>query len=536
MVAAPHVPETVSLSLETVLERKGRILDVGSSQLSRIRQSMSRADQVLLASYREVVTDVATLRRAAPGLLSLSRYPSRVANLQEKLNSIEDRLSSRSSQFSNQLKPVTIESLQSALPPKAVLLEWIRYVPFNPKASKQEQGWGAPHYAVYVLKPIGDPVLIDIGEAHAIEAQVMGLLSALRHQGQQHAIPALAGELDRLLVQPLRPHLGSVEQLLIAPDGQLNLLPFSVLQDAAGHYLADQYELTYLTSGRDLLRPAIPSEPSRPSLLVADPDFNSASGSHALTSKPSASTRRTGERAARGSNYKSLGGTAKEARDLKRLPQLAPIQILTKTLATETAVKQVRSPRILHLATHGFFDPDLPDTFAAASRGAILDLIDQRHPAPQGENPLLRSGLVLAGANHGKSDKDDGFLTALEVSSIDLSGTQLAVLSACETGVGQVHNGEGVYGLRRALVLAGVRTQVVSLWKVDDAATQVFMGDYYRHVLNGMGRSAALRATQQKMRNDPKEPAWVDPYYWAAFVAIGDPSPLPDERLSSATK
>lgn len=146
-------------------------------------------------------------------------------------------------------------------------------------------------------------------------------------------------------------------------------------------------------------------------------------------------------------------------------------------------MKRAQSPRILHIATHGFFLPNLPEAVHATSRGAVLDL-DERRPGPSGENPLLRSGLVLAGANQRKSGDDDGLLTALEVSSLDLTGTQLSVLSACQTGVGQVQNGEGVYGLRRALVLAGVRTQVVSLWKVDDAATQAFMGHYYRPVVS----------------------------------------------------
>ncbi len=143
--------------------------------------------------------------------------------------------------------------------------------------------------------------------------------------------------------------------------------------------------------------------------------------------------------------------------------------------------------------------------------------------APKGENPLLRSGLALAGANRLRSGRDDGVLTALEVAGLDLAGTELAVLSACETGVGAVQNGEGVYGLRRALVLAGVRTQIASLWKVNDAATKDLMIDYYRRLQAGTGRSQALREAQFTMLKDP---ARAHPYYWASFITIGEEKAL----------
>jgi len=149
-------------------------------------------------------------------------------------------------------------------------------------------------------------------------------------------------------------------------------------------------------------------------------------------------------------------------------------------------------------------------------------------PLPLGENPLLRSGLALAGANLRRSgDNDDGILTAAEAAQLDLRGTQLVVLSACETGLGDVQQGEGVYGLRRALVLAGAQAQLVSLWKVADAKTQALMVDYYERLLKGEGRSAALREAQLAMIANP---ATQHPYYWAAFVPIGNWTPLATNR------
>jgi len=491
-------------------------------------------DQALWEQYVAVQTNWATLNLRGPGPLSTDQYRTRRAELEQEAEKITTKLSNRSSQFRAVLEPVTLTQVQQALPSHAVLLEWVRYHPFNPKAILKESRWGAPRYALYVLKPQGAPHIVDLGEADILEAQVTELLASVDRPGSLQGTQDLARNLYRRLLQPVQAHLSSAKQLLLSPDGQLNLLSFAVLQDFSGHYLADQFELTYLTSGRDLLRPAPLAKGSRLSLLVADPAFGTTTVTTRKSTSP-ASTRRSVDVDRGDLRFERLQGTAKEARDLGALLKLAPSQVLTQERATEAAVKQAKSPRILHLATHGFFLGDLPEVSPSVSRGATFD-VDQRLPVPSGENPLLRSGLALAGANQRQSGNDDGLLTALEVANLDLSGTQVAVLSACKTAVGQVQNGEGVYGLRRALVLAGVRTQVVSLWKVDDTATQVFMGMYYRNVLGGMGRSAALQATQRKMRENQKRPAWAHPYYWAAFVVIGDASPLPNERLSSATK
>jgi CHAT domain-containing protein len=144
-----------------------------------------------------------------------------------------------------------------------------------------------------------------------------------------------------------------------------------------------------------------------------------------------------------------------------------------------------------------------------------------------GENPLLRSGLALAGANALHSGGEDGILTALEASGLDLWGTRLVVLSACETGVGKVSNGEGVYGLRRALVIAGAESLVMSLWQVDDLSTRDLMTRFYRKLENGEGRSAALRSAQLETLT---QPAQRHPFYWAAFQLTGDGSPIKEWR------
>ncbi|HVK56719.1 MAG TPA: CHAT domain-containing protein [Burkholderiales bacterium] len=189
-------------------------------------------------------------------------------------------------------------------------------------------------------------------------------------------------------------------------------------------------------------------------------------------------------------------------------------QVLTGAQATETALKRAAGPVVLHIATHGFFLPNRPEESASddgASRGP---------EAPRGENPLLRSGLALAGANQRDGgDGEDGVFTALEAAGLDLWGSKVVVLSACETGLGAINNGDGVYGLRRALMLAGAETQVTSLWKVDDAATRDLMRGYYRRLKTGKGRTEALRDVQKAML---QRSGRSHPYYWAAFIPIGD--------------
>jgi CHAT domain-containing protein len=193
--------------------------------------------------------------------------------------------------------------------------------------------------------------------------------------------------------------------------------------------------------------------------------------------------------------------------------------------ATKAAWESAPAPAVLHVATHGFFLPDARyrlDEAGAAFRGLVLD--ESPVVAGPGVDPLARAGLVLASA--GGSDK--GLLSGLEIAAHDLSKTDLVVLSACETGMGEVEAGQGVYGLRRALVLAGVPSQVISLWKVDDEATRDLMIAFYDGLRRNESPSAALRKAKLSLLSRPQT---AHPFYWAAFIASGDPAqsvgPLP---------
>lgn len=315
---------------------------------------------------------------------------------------------------------------------------------------------------------------------------------------------------------PVRKLLGNAHTLLVSPDGTLSLVPFAAFVDEQSRYLVERYSISYLTTGRDLLRLQAQAASRHGPLVIANPNFDDDGSAN----PPRTSVARSapGNRSVNlaGFAFDPLPGTAKEAEALKGL--LRGATVLTGSKATEAALKLVPSPSILHIATHGFF---LSDARKERQEGAYRALYDSDPSGRMlmGENPLLRSGLALAGFNKGKSGSEDGVLTALEASGLDLTGTKLVVLSACETGVGDVLNGEGVYGLRRALVIAGTESQVMSLWQVSDAATRDLMIDYYKGLMTGGGRSESLRTVQLEMlRGTDRQ----HPYYWASFIASGD--------------
>jgi CHAT domain-containing protein len=313
--------------------------------------------------------------------------------------------------------------------------------------------------------------------------------------------------------------------LLIAPDGSLNLMPFAALVDEKDRYLIERYTISYLTSGRDLLQlQTIQSSKSAP-LVVADPLFGRMANAAARGSRNSGSPRaghREGREASRRIFFQPLPGTKDEALAIKAI--LPKTSLLLRRQATETALKQVRSPLILHIATHGFFLDDReehgPKTLSLPGNDP-LRASDLRLNtwAAHIRNPLLRSGLALAGANSWKIGDDDGLLTALEVAGLDLWGTKLVALSACDTGQGEIKVGEGVQGLRRALVLAGSESQVMSLWAVSDDRAKDIMIPYYKALRRGEGRGEGLRQAQLRMLRSKEH---RHPFYWATFIQSGE--------------
>ena len=382
--------------------------------------------------------------------------------------------------------------VQASVPKDAVLVEMVRYRPLDPSPGLPDGERSAPaRYGAYVIHPEGEAQYVDLGDAGPLEKLIAEFRASLADPVRATARD-LGRRLDEALMRPVRTRLGNELTLYIAPEGALNLIPLGALVDEKGSYLLERYTINYLASGRDLLYLGRNNSARGPAIIFADPAFDEQAGG---TPQPAdGPVSRSAD--FRSIKFSRLPGTAAEAQTLKRI--LPDAAVLTGTAATETATKKLGGPRILHIATHGFFLEDLPG---------------------DSEDPMLRSGLVFAGVNALRSADDDGVLTALEASNLDLRGTKLVVLSACNTGLGEVKNGEGVFGLRRAFVVAGAETLLMSLWQVSDEATKDLMTSYYTLLARGESRSEALRQTQMAML---KNPVTAHPFFWAAFISSGE--------------
>ena len=505
------------LALTTLLRRKGRLLDAGINSLQVLRQNLTPADQATLDDLTALYQQLATLTFNRPADLTPAQYQAERLRLETQARALETDLARRSAAFRAEIQPVELAAVQAQIPTDAVLVEYSRYRPYD--ATNAQNPWGAERYAVYLLFPDGRIEATDLGEATEIDGAVNRLTEQLR---DRNASPANARALTALVLDPIRASLGDRDHLLISPDSQLNRIPFEALQDRDGHYLIEQYQISYLNSGRDLLKLNINSPSTAPAVVLANPDYEQAAGSPRSVAAGAPVADASGQRSTqlRQLRVGPLPGTASEAEAI--LPLLPSAMALTGAQATENALKQVQAPRILHIATHGFFLENVVRPNLENGRGLGVVASDEpiSQPAVTAENPLLRSGLALAGFNGRASGDEDGVLTALEAAQLNLLGTQLVVLSACKTGLGDIANGEGVYGLRRAFAIAGAETQLISLWQVDDFGTQSLMVRYYENLTAGMGRSEALRQVQLEMIAAGGE--YSHPFYWSAFVLTGD--------------
>lgn len=521
---APNDPAARDLALTTILQRKGRVLDTIFDSMAAISPRLDPRDRSLLDELRKVRAQLARVTLGSQETTPSERQKE-INSLEAKEESLEAEISALVAEFRAQSHPVTIANVQSLIPRNAALVEFASYRPFNAKSQKPEQAFGEPRYIAYILKPGTEPQWVDLGEAGPINQAITEWRKALSHPDRTD-VQQLAQTVDKLIMRPVRNYLVNVKLVLLSPDGDLNLIPFGALVDESKQYLLDDFSLTYLSSGRDLLRLRAHLESKDNPVIIADPAYGERPHR-----RQSAAPVTTQQKPVIGTLYFGPLLTESEALAIKRI--LPESRLLLKKEATEAALKSIRSPLFLHIATHGFFLGDV-DAIAPGSRSfraigtaaAVSDL-GSSDWISNIENPLLRSGLALSGANSGSSGDEDGVLTALEAASLDLWGTKLVVLSACDSGVGEVKNGEGVYGLRRAFVLAGSETQVMSLWKVRDDATRDLMIAYYANLKRGMGRGEALQQVQRSMLRNPKS---KHPYYWASFIQSGEWANLEGQR------
>lgn len=535
MSSAPRDPSALRLALTTVLRRKGRALDAMAESIAALRRRMSPEQQALLDQLTDARAQLASIVLGGLSKKDPAKYRADTKTLEDRIEGIEDRVSRLSAQYRAQTQPVTIETVQAAIPADAALVEFVSYYPV--KQNRREPR----RYAAYVLGNRGQPGAVDLGPAAEIDRGVSELRALLRKDENkplsdvEREVKPKARALDQRIMQPVRKLIGDKRKLLLSPDGTLSLLPFAALVDEQNKYLVETYSLTYLTTGRDLLRLQTRMESKQGTVVFANPDFGAyqqASSGRAVEMTKGNSGEQPNARSAIDFSrafFGPLPGTAAEAQALRTIFPDATVLALQQ--ATESALKQVNAPAVLHIATHGFFLDDAVISEAEARSRGLFIQTNQPGESDSSEihieDPLLRSGLAFAGANLRRSGDDDGILTAKEASGLNLLGTKLVVLSACDTGVGEIKNGEGVYGLRRALVLAGSETQVISLWPVSDEGTRDLMIEYYRGLKAGQGRSEALRQVQLKMISIGSH---KHPYFWASFIQSGEWANLAGKR------
>jgi CHAT domain-containing protein len=525
---APDSQDAVNLAASGLLLRKGRVLDVTADQVNVLRKRLQEKDLVLLDKLAAKNKQISEIILSSTEPASRINNKEKIVTLIDEREKLEGEISRRSATFFEKSKPIELTEVQAVIPENSTLLEFVVYLPlpFNVMQLKIDPKSIKPHYAAFIMRNGSIVMSKDLGEGEIIEKAIEAWRKALRDPLRKD-VAQLARAVDEKVMQPLRPLLGDAKHLLISPDGFLNLIPFEALVDEKNKFLIENYALTYLTSGRDLLRMEVSRNVSGSPVIIADPLFGEPEATQIAKAEPSRSKAnfRTQKRQSvtTGNDLSSvyfspLNATASEANAIRT--QFPDSLLLTGANATEAALKQVTAPKILHIATHGFFLTDQSSESNAKDTRAI-------NAKAKIENPLLRSGLALAGANLLKSENEDGILTALEASGLNLWGTKLVTLSACDTGIGEVKNGEGVYGLRRAFVLAGTESLVMSLWPVSDLVTRELMTGYYKGLKQGLGRGEALRQVQLKML---KRKSRAHPFYWASFIQSGEWANLDGKR------
>jgi len=580
----PDQPQWIVFAWDLVLRRKALAAEASFTQRDamvggkypQLREKFAKLAAVRWEVARRAMVD-SDAAEPDGHREDLAAWEARCESLEAELARAVPEL-----QLDQRLRAVGRRDVAAALPADSALVEFVRFRDPDLSSSLLLKGPASPpdRYAAFIVRPEkpDEAQFVDLGEAGAVERLIADFRSRVTGdaEGRNMAVsPAVkapirvqgAGTALRAAVfDRIRAALGTARRVFLVPDGDLYLLPFEVLPDEAGQFLIDRYRFSYLDTGRDLLRfGQTASGRNNEPVVIADPDFDlgqpASPPTHpgllargfsreALTSPGLVSAK-----AARGAiiealtragtSFPRLAGTRSEG---ERVGGLLGVVPWLGGEALERRLKGHRSPLVLHLATHGYFlnesDDAAPESIGL-SRGeqAVAGRLTGRRLA----NPLLRSGLALAGANvwlRGGTPPDeaeDGLLTAEDVAGLDLLDTELVVLSACNTGLGDIRRYEGVFGLRRAFLLAGANTVVMSLWKVPDLATAILMEQFYHNLLNrGSERDLALSEAQRYLRDlsvGQIRAAWLSPLMGAKVS--GDPAareelqrlaPLPDDH------
>lgn len=532
-------PEVASNAYDIELATKGMILQSGIETRSAILRS---GDAAALSQYDE--WSLLRTQLAKQYSLPIFERRSDLKELEEKAEQAEAKLSSLSAAFQKEKANNSIrwQQVQQSLKPGEVAVEFASFDYHNDK----EWTDSVMYVALLLSKGDAHPTLIPLFE----EEQLDSLLTKTEDDTESSFVSDLyrgglfddlaanteqkrkGKELYELIWKPLENHLNNTQTVYYTPSGRLHQISFSALPMNNDSLLSDRFHLQQLSSTTLLAKSDFRKTATsiKSAVLFGGVQYNlsaddwSAAAKNVKIEGDGLASRGLPEDLNRGNSWSYLPGSLWEVDSISSLMDQHQVsyQKFQHENALEEVIKQLsgeNNPDVLHISTHGFFFP-APKKQAADNTSFIGKEHQSVHQ--QSDNPLFRSGLLFAGANQSwKGEKipdgvEDGVLSAYEVSHLSLANTRLVVLSACETGLGDIKGSEGVFGLQRAFKQAGVDYILMSLWSVPDAETALFMELFYQDLLSGKSIPDAFKDAQDHM----KEKYPNDPYMWAAFVLV----------------
>lgn len=536
------------------LKRKGLVLESQKQFQQALHHSDDPKTAATFKKLAAVRAELTNLIFTDPDLEGQEAYKQKISRLETQKEHLEGELSTLSRSFALHTKKEKADYIQVAksLPQKSVLLDFARIdtarTDFDRIGSTKKTEPSARYLAFILPAGAGGQItLVDLGDAEPIEKALAELKGTLDTRTAQpgtaqsaQAVVKASTSLYKLMFKPLRSHLGTAKEVFLSPDGALNLLPFEILCDESERFLIQDYTFNYIAASRDLLGfGQLQGKPGK-NLIMGNPDYYLDDQSRETVVRQLHLQRGTGNdpyafsRELRNFRFASLPGTQQEVEAIRAILGEQSSEFFLGKEALEDVLTSRPAPRILHLATHGFYlsdqklpTPETPGNMEISAPRLAGDG-DMASKNILYEDPLVRSGIALAGANttvsSQKMGQHDGVVTAEKILNLKLIGTDLVVLSACESGLGDVKSGEGVFGLRRAFSQAGAKGLVMSLWSIPDEETKELMTIFYKNLQAGsMNRAQALRqAALQEMTNVKNRYGNVNPFFWGAFIFAGE--------------
>lgn len=476
---------------------------------SRKTQSfiLNSGDSLLLANYQEWLD----LREQLNSANQLSAADAQQLNIdrktvEERALALEKSWLKRGIPAIQPEKYTTWTDIRDALKPQEAAVEVMRF-----QLAERGVFRDTALYAIAVITPgCVAPKLIFLENGNDLESFISG-----QYKNEISRKKDLSAIIYENMWAPVAAHLTGYTTVYFSPDGIFHKINLNTLRKPDGTYLVDQLDLVQLTNLSYLLERNLGASGKTPGLaaFLGNPKFNISKTKTTLTDPTSTAQQTYRDLLAAAGGDLKLPNLPGSEREVKAVAQKLSAQnwntlVLTGINASEDTLRKIKSPKVLHLATHGYFMNQDTRTDAVGFAAARAD-----------KNPALRSMLFLKGAENTLEGefigRNDGILTAYEAAVLPLEGTELVVLSACNTGLGQIQNGEGVYGLQRAFRIAGAQSLIMSLWEVEDAATVLLMTSFYDNWTSGMSKTAAFRKAQLTLKAK-----YPQPFYWGSFILV----------------